>query len=422
MSTMSQFFGGGGGGVGLGQAAYFPMYSGSNANPSYSPVIIGDEVYLRSGSYTSVANADASVQQMPHLQLFDTVQSASQVCTSGRATLIASNGAGTCVAIGAGNNNNVSYSTNNGVTWTNIGVGTGGAWSFVVWTGQRFVLGNTGGPSTAMIFQSTNGSTWTAGTGTLPPSGMACTSLITNGAGRVLFLANDFTGWASADHGVTWTSFANNTIVAQFGFALGSVWVFFRPSDTTAATAPLATPGTQTFYTLPFSVGVPNCVSNNSNLGVVSPSGSPLVWVTTDGLNWVQQSTVSQTVSNIFWNGSAFYFSQASGGGVPYTSAGTNFLPYDLFKTVDFASFTDTKLVPRLVGNVALSGQARLAGVGSDGRVFWASTNPSSVQTTNVRYWQETTTPDFVGTNVVTTIASSSVSTPPLHQTYWRIK
>ena len=414
MGKMSEFFGGGGSGVGLGQSCVFPMYAGG-----FSPVTVGTQTYLASGTYTAPTNADSSVLAMDHLKLYSTTQSASSVLTRG-ATRVASNGSGTCVAVD-GDGTSVSYSTNNGATWTNVVVGSGSKYTFVIWTGSRFVIASIGAsPGSIMIYQSTNGSTWTAGTGTIPSYTEAATSLITDGAGRVLYLTGSSTGYVSTDHGVTWSSYAGS-FAAWYGMVVNGLWVFFNNSTTsTYYTAPVATPGTQTARTFPVQAGfsTSSFVSNNSGLGAVILSSGATVYTTTNGTSWTATRPNLYTINRAFWSGSAFYLSS---NGVQPNALDYGYTPFVIYRTTDFSTYTLIFLVPAVIGSDSATSAVTgyFGGVGSDNRLFFCSFYSAGTQTKAVSYWQYTTTADFIGTNFSMTQAAAGSAT---NRIYWRIK
>lgn len=402
---------------GLGLSQFFPMYTGAGTDSLGVPIIeLNDRVYLRSGVYTLPSNADSDVQQMQHLQLFDTVQSASAVNERGSA-VIASNGSGTCVAgqIQTPTTTNLSVSTNNGVTWTNITVGaTGNQYSKVIWTGSRFVIAvGTSGGTIPMIYSSPTGlaGSWVAGTGTLPAATAPCTDLVTDGAGKVLYLHSSG-GWYSADHGVTWASFTNSY---TRGFVLNNLWCLFNGGSAPYVTAPLSSPGTQTARTLP--VVTPSTIhlaSNGTNLGVLSAdTSSRTLLISTDGINWETKLVpTSSGVTGIVYSNSKFYmvcFISTNNNEAP----GAGFLPYQLYTTSDFINYRVVNLIPRAIGSATANTTQRLVGVGQNDRVFFA-TDSSTPLTTSLRYWDYKTTPDYIGTARDVRVNSNSF--------YWRIK
>lgn len=402
---------------GLGLSQFFPMYTGTGTEGLGFPAIeLNDRVYLRSGVYTLPSNADSDVQQMQHLQLFDTVQSASAVNESG-SVVIASNGSGTCVAgqIRTPTTTNLSVSTNNGVTWTNIKVGTtGNQYSKVIWTGSRFVIAvGTSSGTVPMIYSSPTGlaGSWVAGTGTLPTAAAPCTDLVTDGAGKVLYLHSSG-GWYSANHGVTWASFTNSR---TRGFVLNNLWCLFNDASALYATAPLSSPGTQTARTLP---GVTHSTiylaSNGTNLGVLSAdSNAQSLLISTDGINWETKPVpMSSAVTGIVYSNSRFYMVCVSANNMD-ESPGAGFLPYQLYTTSGFTNYRVVNLIPRAIGSETVDTTQRLVGVGQNDRVFFAIDN-SSPLTTSLRYWDYKTTPDYIGTARDVRVNSNSF--------YWRIK
>jgi len=416
MSTMSQFFGGGGG-VGLGESTVFPMYGLTGT--TFSQVAIGTQIYLRSGTFTAVANADSAVQQMPHLQLFSTTAPTSSTSNLGP-TAMATNGSGIVVGVNPSSGATVYYSTDNGVTWlTNTSVGTSGGFSSVVWTGARFVIGANSSAGTVNVFQSTNGSTWTAGTGTVPTANDGTVGLLTDGTGRVVYLSTDssFTSFVSTDHGVTWTTFSTGAERYRGGFVINGLWVFFVSNVTTQTyyTAPLATPATRTTRTFPTNINGATpanvFVSNTSNLGAVFVLGLMTGgYRTSNGIDWTAITPFSTIApQSVVWGGSSFYVA-------PNTTGTGNLLSETLIKTTDFVNFTQVFLIPAAVGVAGTNATVKLAAAGANGRLFYSSASSAGVQTQYTRYWQETTTPNFIGTNVVNVSATGGSNL------YWRIK
>jgi hypothetical protein len=414
MSTMSEFFSsGGGGGVGLGLSTVFPMYGSTSG---LSPVVLGTQTFLSSGTYTAPANADAAVQAMDHLKLYNTTQSSSAVMFRG-ATVVASNGSGTCVAVsGEAGVNNVSYSTDNGATWTTVAVGGTSAWNSVVWTGTHFVVAGIPGTTTNAVYRSTDGSTWTAATITLNSTTMTCTGLVDGGGGNLLYLTGGAVGYHyySTNNGSSWTQFSPNQSGTLYsGFALGSTWVLFNGSST-YYTSTFAAPQTQTSRTAPAAGFGPNgsqllMASNLTSRAVVASSAS--LYQTTDGVNWSQVLGSGWAGSSrIFYNGSYFYYTSA----VPAGTATTG-LPSVVYRTADFSSYSSYFLIPNLIGSDSPATQY-FGGAGSDNRVFFCSYYNGGSQTRAVRYWTVTSTPDFIGTAVATLSATGGSNL------YWRIK
>jgi hypothetical protein len=405
---MSQFFGGSGGGIGLGLSTVFPTYSGG-----FSPVILGTQTYLASGTYTAPANADTAVQAMDHLKLFNTTQSSSAVLFRG-ARVIASNGSGTCVAISGENAvNTVSLSTDNGVTWTTIGVGGTSSWSSVVWTGTHFVLAGSPGSAATAVYRSTNGSTWTAATFTGTET---CIGLVNGGSGNMLYLTGGATGthYFSTNHGSSWTSFSPNLQgTLSSGMALGSTWLMFSGTNQ-YFTSSFASPQTQTARTFPVSGVGGNgqqlfMASNLTSRAVVAVSSA--LYQTTDGISWSQvlgSGWVGQ--SRIFYNGSHFYYTSSVVSGTATTG-----LPSVVYRTTDFSSYSSYFLIPNLIGSDFQAAQF-FGGVGSDNRVFFCSFYDGGSQTRAVRFWNVTSTPDFIGTSAATLSATGGSNL------YWRIK
>lgn len=403
MSTMSQFFSSsGGGGVGLGQSTIFPMYGTTGF-----PVTIGTQTYLSSGTYTLPANADSAVQAMDHLKLFNTTQSSSALMFRG-ATVVASNGAGTCVAVsGESSVNNVSYSTDNGATWTTVAVGGTSSWSSVVWTGTNFVVAGTPGTSANGVYRSTNGSTWTQATATINEP---CVALVNGGGGNLLYLTGSLSGYHyySTNHGASWTQFApNGSGTLYSGMALNGTWLTFNGAIT-YYTSTFAAPGTQTARTGPTAIGAANpyfMASNTTSLAVAAAGAN--LYKTTDGINWTQViGSGWSSNSRFFYNGSYFYYTSAMSG---------SSLPATVYRTADFSTYTPYFLIPATIGSDTPA-TGYLGGVGSDNRVFFCSYYNGGSQTRAVRYWTTTTTPDFIGTNAATLNATGGTNV------YWRIK
>ena len=404
---------------GIGLSQFFPMYTGAGIDGLGFPAIeLNDRVYLKSGVYTLPSNADSDVQQMQHLQLFDTVQSASAVNERG-SVVIASNGSGTCVAGSAQTpiTTNLSVSTNNGVTWTNITVGAiGNQYSKVIWTGSRFVIavGTGNGATAPMIYSSPTGlaGSWVAGAGaSLPTTSNPCTDLVTDGAGKVLYLHSSG-GWYSADHGVTWASFTNSY---TRGFVLNNLWCLFIGASTSYATAPLSSPGAQTSRTLPVAASSTiHLASNGTNLGVLSAdSDARSLLISTNGINWETKPVpMSSGVTGIVYSNSKFYMVCVRAVDTS-ESPGAGFLPYQLYTTSDFINYRVVNLIPRAIGSVTANTTQRLVGVGQNNRVFFA-VDTSSPLTTSLRYWDYKTTPDYIGTARDVRVNSNSF--------YWRIK
>lgn len=395
----------------LGLSTIFPMYQVGDSSTLLGKAIVqvGDKIYLRSGTYTSPNNVDASVRDMDHLKLYNTEQVNSQILSDGTIWNIVSNGS-TLVATGVGK---ISYSTNNGITWsTAVNVGSAqNTYSYAVWTGARFVIttGVSGGAA-PVVYQSTNGVTWTASTGTLPGTSNGTSDMITDKQGRVLILNGSSSAYYSTNHGVSFTSITLPN--ARTGFVVNGLWVFLQANSNTYYTAPVNTPTVTTNRTLPVStVSLSRnlCCSNGVNLGVFIVQGIP--YVTTNGITWsTGTGEISYNVISVHYDGSRFYFTSNF-----TTITNDRWVPYVVYESANLNTFREMFLTPARMGTAQHDVPALAVGA-NNGRLFFAT---QGTNTLPLRYLDYKTTADFIGTNkVYRNLISDSINTI----FYWRVK
>lgn len=399
----------------LGISTIFPMYQVGNSSTLLGKTVVqgGGKTYLRSGAYTLPTNADPVVLDMQHLKMYSTTQVNSQVLSDGLIYNIVSNGGSTLVATGTGK---ISYSTDNGVTWSaavNVG-NASNTYTFTVWTGSRFVIANTSGSGAApTVYQSADGITWTASTGTLPTAGNGTTDVITDKQGRVLIVNSSTSAFYSTDHGVSFSSITL-PVATVSGFVINGLWVFLQSNAPTYYTAPVATPTVGTSRTLPVSAGSMTrklCCSNGVNLGVIIVAS--IVYTTTDGVTWsAGNSEMSYQAVSVYWSGSRFYFSSTT---FPITNKGV-WVPYAIYESSDLNTFREMFLVPDRIGTSLDSVVSEAVGAVND-RLFFST---QGTNTRPLRYLDYKTTADFIGTNKVSRTAPSGDGLSAIY--YWRIK
>ncbi len=398
----------------LGLSTIFPMYQVGFSNLLGKTVVqVGDKTYLRSGAYTAPANADPSVLDMQHLKMYSTTQVNSQVLSDGLIYNIVSNGGSTLVATGTGK---ISYSTDNGVTWSAaINVGDGqNVYAYAVWTGSRFVIANNNNYGVApTVYHSADGVTWTASTGALPANSSGTKDVITDNQGRVLIVNSSTSAFYSTDHGVSFSSITLPLATAS-GFVINGLWVFLQLNSSTYCTAPVATPTVGTSRTLPtFTISMSRnfCCSNGVNLGVIIVGG--IVYTTTDGVTWsAGNSELSYSTISVYWGGSRFYFSSAT---VPLTNNGV-WVPYTIYESSDLNTFREMFLVPARIGTAQYTVGAASVGAVND-RLFFSTQGSNTLP---LRYLDYKTTADFIGTNKVLRTALLGDGLSAIY--YWRIK
>ncbi len=399
----------------LGLSTIFPMYQVGNSSTFLGKTVVqvGDKTYLRSGAYTLPTNADPSVLDMQHLKMYSTTQVNSQVFSDGLIYNIVSNGGSTLVATGKGK---ISYSTDNGVTWSAaINVGNGlNAYAYAVWTGSRFVIvNNSVSGAVPTVYHSADGVTWTASTGALPANSNGTKDVITDNQGRVLIVNSSTSAFYSTDHGVSFSSITLPLATAS-GFVINGLWVFLQLNDSTYCTAPVATPTVGTSRTLPtFTISMSRnfCCSNGVNLGVIIVGG--IVYTTTDGVTWsAGNSELSYSTISVYWGGSRFYFSSAT---VPLINNGV-WVPYTIYESSDLNTFREMFLVPARIGISDHSVTAGAVGAVND-RLFFST---QGTNTLPLRYLDYKTTADFIGTNKVLRTAPLGDGLSAIY--YWRIK
>jgi hypothetical protein len=416
MSTMSQFFGGGGGGVGLGDATAFP----GQGIPS---VTVGDKVYLRSGGFTAATNADASVANMPHMKvLSSTALGAQNVGSMQGSRSMASNNAGTLVSARGSASATGDYSTDFGATWQSVTIGNGVQkviWH-VAWTGTRFVAvgaSDTDGFQTGLAaYTSTNGITWTNTFNSAAGSGginWSVSRFASDGAGNLILIrAGTLSNvYRSNNNGDNWTlSNANfDSGGGSIPARVGSNWVCLGVYSGVGFSYGLinVTTGAVTTSSGPIPQSTaPAVASNNSNLLLASTSSG--IFTTTDGTNWVSRLAIPN-VSFVAWNGTQFIL---TGG-----SASANFFPPYLMTTATGASY-----IQKWVVSDAISGSGGTpSGAGfiiadSTG-IYYFVNYVGSTPTAFVRRLIDSDAP---ATNVGSTV--SFLTATGGSTVYWRIK
>jgi hypothetical protein len=416
MSTMSQFFGGGGGGgVGLGDATAFP-------GQGIPTVTVGDQIYLKSGSFTAATNADASVADMPHMKvLSSTALGAQNVGSMQGSRSMASNNAGTLVSARAANSATGDYSTDFGVTWQPVTIGNSLQkliWH-VAWTGTQFVAvgaSDTEGWQTGLAtYTSTNGITWTntANLGTTGSGGINWSNsrLGNDGAGNLLLvrLGVSFPEvYRSNNSGVNWTlgsvnfSSGSSSVPAR----IGNNWACFAVYNGVGFSYGLVNVTTGVVTTqggLPFAQStMPVVASNGSNLLIAATSSG--TFITTDGTTWVTAAAIPN-IAYAAWNGTKFIL---TGG-----NASANFFPPYLMTTANGTSYIQKWVVS---DTVSTSGTVNGGSVIADSTgVYYFVNYTGSTPTAFVRRLIDSDAP---ATNVGSTVSLLSGG----QIAYWRIK
>lgn len=185
-----------------------------------------------------------------------------------------------------------SYSSTDGVTWTQRTVDSTGSIQFSLY-GDRFVIGGSGGsPNTCRIYNSTNGITWSGG-------------VVAAGADRTVF-------------SIAYNPSATNKYVASTG-----------GSGTTSSIGLYSTDGIS-WTNIGISSGS-NRISVANNLYI--SAGGSVIHTSTNGTTWTSRvfgpiSNTYQTYGSVAWDGTQYIFSQSTGGVGP------------VFTTTNFTSWT----------------------------------------------------------------------------------
>ena len=144
-----------------------------------------------------------------------------------------------------------SYTSPDGITWTQQSFGQGGSWNTLAWSGKTFCSLKDGSNNTAT---SLNGTAWTFNTGVLPGgAGLFWESLVWGDGPGLFVAANDAGTIITSPDCVTWTSRTNP----------GSAW---------GHTSPIGN-------ALTWNGKVFVILAKSGNVGAVSPDG--LIWTAT---------------------------------------------------------------------------------------------------------------------------------------------
>jgi hypothetical protein len=214
---------------------------------------------------------------------------------------IAANGAGRFVVVG--NRGLILTSTDSGVTWTNYSIVTTAAFLEVKWLFDRFIAVGTSG----LAYSSTDGITWTElGLGTsLPLYGVArngsLTGVIVGGSGAILYSQN----------AIIWTSTISGASGAFAGVARGTS--FFLAINGTDRRMYKSTDGITWTVNTTAALNPINRIEFAAGVFVITSSNNG-VYTTTDGITLTLRTNTNTHVnaSRIMWDGTRFI---RSGGG-----------------------------------------------------------------------------------------------------------
>lgn len=224
--------------------------------------------------------------------------------------------------VGNASGSSTVYTSTDGETWTARTMPSSQDWGYVCWTGTNYVCVNATGTAAAY---STNYISWTAST--LATSSTSCTSIATDGAGKVL-TSSTGTIQLSTDHGVTWGDVAG--VVGEFVGYVGGLFVAIGASSVNYKTSPDGS--SWTARTAPdsktFAIGASyNCVHNGV---LISPMSDGTIYKTTDGINWTLLGTspfAYQYTRTLIINGVYFIFGQQSQNAYFYSHDFVTFHP-----------------------------------------------------------------------------------------------